>query len=59
MKQVSANKEQPNLEQKRPPNKVPPIQPNHDMKPTTVNLNNLSARLNVKRKELFRRMWEY
>lgn len=39
--------------------KIPPLKPNPDMKPTIVNLDDLSARLKARRKELFDRIREY
>ncbi len=56
---MSPNKKNLNSEHRKLSVKIPPMQPNPDMKPTIVNLNNLSARLNAKRKELFSRISEY
>lgn len=54
------HKEKPNSKQRKPSiKKVPPLEPNPDMKPTIVNLDDLSARLRARRKELFNRIREY
>lgn len=54
-KMSPSNSEQEKLSIK----KIPPLNPNPDMKPTIVNLDELSARLRAKRKELFSRIHEY